>query len=232
MSILTASQSAIARLVGRRPAAVVSSQEEICVEMVALAQEAATDIAKAQDWQALIRRHGIAGSGAGAYPLPADYDRMVMATGVTSPEWPNMAFRHIASLDEWERITSIGFNLTPGGWMILDGQFQFRPPLGEGREASFFYVSSNIFRSANGAPKANITRDDDQFRLDERLLTLSLLWRWKQLKQLDYAEELRLYEDALSQEMARDKGARAIRRRAGGVPANVSYGWPWPLGGA
>lgn len=230
MTILTASQSAIARLVGRRPAAVVSSTDEICVEITALAQEAATDIMKGHDWQALTRRHTTtAGDGEG-YPLPADYDRMVLAMGLSSPSWPDWWFQPVSSLDEWELLKIRGFNLSPGWWMILGGRLHTLPALNLGEQANFYYISNRIFMSANGNPRATVTQDDDRFALDERLLTLALIWRWKQMKQMDYAEDMRSYEIALSQSQARDKGSQAIRHNGrvkfpGAVPA-----WPWELG--
>lgn len=232
MTILTAVQAAQARLVGRRSASVVSSQDEIDVETTALAQEAAVDIMKAHDWQMLTRLWSITASDtSGAFPLPPDYDRMALASRVHSPSWPNWTYSMSNSLDEWLRIQDNLSTITPGWWIILDGQFQVFPALNAGEQAKFFYISNNVFRAANQSPKNSITQDDDSFALDERLLTLSVIWRWKQMKQMEYAEDLRNYEVALSQNMARDKGSRAIRDRPqrfhGAVPA-----WPWALGGS
>lgn len=230
MSILTAAQSAIARLEGRRPAAVVSSLDEMDVEITALAQEAAVDIMKAHDWQALTTLNTITGTGDAEYPLPPDYDRMVQAMGVSSPSWPDQWFSAASSLNDWSSITSRDFSMTPGWWIILGGQFRTHPALEAGSEARFYYISRNIFISDGGTPKSVIERDDDSFRLNERLLTLALIWRWKAMKAMDYTEDMRNYEIALSQEMARDKGSHVIRNNGrarfhGAVPA-----WPWELG--
>lgn len=230
MTILTAAQNAMARLVGRRPAAIVSSTNEMEVEITSLAQEAAVEIAKSHEWQVLTARNTISGTGAESYPLPDDFDRMHMTAGVSSPSWPNWWFSHARSLDEWEQITIRGINLEPGWWIILGDRFQTLPVIPAGGEARFFYISKNIFAASNGAPKDAITADTDSFRLDERLLTLSIIWRWLALKRMDYSEELRTYEFALSQEQARDGGSRVMRangttRFPGAVPS-----WPWELG--
>lgn len=222
----------MARLVGRRPAAVVSSIDEMEVEITALAQEAAEDIADANDWQALTRLASITGTGDEDYALPADYDRMIQGMGVSSPQWPNWFFRNAGTLDEWTVVKARGFDLTPGWWLILGGRFNLYPALSAGNSANFYYVTKNIFTDSNDGPKPRITADSDSFVLDERLLTLSIIWRWKQMKQMDYGEDMRLYEDALSQAMTRDKGSRVIRRNSSRMPVNVSLGWPWPLGGA
>jgi len=230
MTILTAASSAMARLVGRRPAAVVSSTNEMEVELTSLAMEAAVDIAKSNDWQELTTLYTIVGTGAESYAMPADYDRMVQAMGVSSPSWPDWWFSQVSSLDEWQMIKTRGFNLEPGWWMLLGGMFQTLPMLTSGDTANFYYISNKIFLADNGTSKSEITQDSDKFRLDERLLTLALIWRWKALKGLDYAEDMRNYDIALDQAQARDKGSRVMRRNGstsfrGTVPA-----WPWELG--
>jgi hypothetical protein len=121
--------------------------------------------------------------------------------------------------------------LTPGIWTIRKNQFHFMPTPAAGQKAIFPYISKNIFLSQNEAPKDTITSDSDSFVLDERLLTLSLIWKYKAMKGLDYQQEVDDYNIALSQEMTRNKGARTIRkgcrfRTIGAYPA-----WPWPLGG-
>jgi len=231
MSILSAAQSAIARLAGRRPSSVVSSTDEMEVEMTALAHEAAVDMAAGHDWQALIRQGTIIGTGDEAYALPDDYLRMVQGMGVSSPQSPGQSFTGVESLDQWTLIRARGLSITPGYWTLLGGQFNVYPALGEGSSAAFYYITKNLFRDENGTPKSEIEQDTDHFQLDERLLTLSLIWRWKQMKAMDYGEDLRLYEDALSQVQTADRGSRVIRRNSRHVPSNVRVGWPWPLGG-
>jgi len=230
MTILTAAQRAIARLVGRRPPAVVSSTNEMEVEITALAQEAAVEIMKSHDWQNLTTLYTITGTGDESYPLPDDYDRMVQAMGVSSPSWPEWWFTQAASLDEWQQIKTRGFNLEPGWWMILGNRFHTLPTLSSGKQAMFYYISKDVFLGENGTPKAAITQDGDSFRLDERLLTLSLIWRWKQEKGLDYAEDLRTYETALSQEQTREKGSRVIRLNGGASFPGAVHAFPWELG--
>lgn len=232
MSILSASQAAMARLVGRRPAAVVSSSNEMEVEITALALEAAIDIAKAHDWQALTKLCTLTGvEGQTSFPLPADYDRMTLAGAVSSSSWPDWRFQGAQSLDDWLDITTRDATLSPGWWIILNNEFQIFPAVAVGETARFYYISNAIFRALNGAAQTDIVRDDDSFILNERLLTLALIWRWKQMKSMDYQEDMRLYEDAFSQEMARDKGSRVIRDNGMGHFPGAVKAWPWSLGG-
>lgn len=233
MTVLSASQNALARLVGRRPAAVVSSTEEICVEITALAQEAADDIAAAHDWQALTEEYTITGDGtASAFPFPTDYDRMVLATEMYDPDTWCWGYEHITDYGLWVRYKNSGFGwVSPGVWTIRKNQFEFLPVPPAGQEATFLYISKNIFTNEAGVAKAALSADTDSFVLDERLLTLSLLWRWLSLKRMDYQQELDDFNIALSQAAARDKGARVIRKGAKTRLINAYPAYPWPLGG-
>jgi len=231
MTVLTAAQDAMAVLVGRRPAAVVSSQNEMEVEITNIAQEAAVEIMKSHDWQNLTEFYTLTGTGEETYPLPADYDRMVQASEVYDPNSWAWGYEHINDYGVWLTQISRGFYAAPGAWMIRKNLFHFAPGPSIGQEAVFPYISKNIFTDANGSPKARITNDTDSFILDERLLKLSIIWRWLALKKMDFTEELRTYENALSQEQVRDGGARVIRRNSRRVPSGVRPGWPWPLGG-
>lgn len=232
MTTLSACQSAIARLVARKPNSVFSSDDEICVEIAGLANEAATDIAKAADWQALTSLKIINGDGVTSdWPLPDDYDRMANGADIHSGTWTYMRYVSSPTLDTWQDLKVLRPALPPGYWTILQGQIGFIPSISSGQDARFYYISNAWARSASGTPKSAFDRDDDTFVLDERLLTLALIWRWKAMKGMDYQEDIRNYDIALSQAMSRDRGARVIRKGGAGVTGlNTHLAWPWVLG--
>src|SRR5690554_6151028 len=232
MTILTAAQAAIAKLVGRRPPAVVSSTDEICVEITALAQEAAVEIAKAHDWQELTEVHEITADGSDAYPFPSDYGRMVQASEIFDPNNWCSGYHHVPDYSEWLQYQIGGIGLiSPGIWTIRKNAFHFMPAPAAGQKAIFPYVRNTIFTSQNFNLKSRITSDGDSFVLDERLLTFALVWKYKAMKGLDYQQEVDDYNIALSQEMTRNKGARVTRSRRHGGSLDIRAAWPWPLGG-
>lgn len=229
MTILSTAQSAIAYLTGQRIAAVVSSQDEIAVEIEAVAEEAARDIAKAHDWTALTQLAQIMGdSTETSFPLPDDYDRMNMAAGVHSSQWVSWRYTHVETLDEWLDVQQFGL-VTPGYWTQLGGRFQILPAPPAGETVRFYYQSNLIFKDSNGNLKPAIDADSDSFVLDERVLRLAIIWRWKAMKQMDYNEDMRNYEMALSQEMGRDGGSRVIRSGTDRF-RNATIAWPYSLG--
>lgn len=232
MTVLSAVQSAMIRLVGRKDSAVFSSQDPTMIELADLINETATDIMKKHDWQALTKIATITGDGATtAFPVPADYDRMALAQGVANSASWFWGFDAVPDLDTWIAIQNGQFlGVTPGWWIILANQFQFAPAPGSRQTAKYPYISANIAISPTSVPQRAFSADQDKSVLDERLLTLGLIWRWKAQKSLDYTEDMRNYEIALSEAMARDGGSRVIRSSGRRVPANVAVGWPWALG--
>lgn len=231
MTVLSACQSALVRLIGKRPSTVFSSQEQTVVEVADLVTEVATDIMKGHDWQALTEIRTITGDGtSAAFPFPADYDRMVLAEDLYDPETWAWGYCHVLSVGAWIQHLNGAFPLTPGAWIILKNQFNFSPTPANGSQAMFPYISKNFALSSTGTPQSSFAADTDTFVLDERLLTLGLIWRWRAQKRLEYAEDMQTYEIALSQAQARDKGAVVIRSNGRRRVGNLGVAWPWTLG--
>lgn len=233
MTVFTACQSAILRLVGRKPQTVFSSTQQMEMEIAELATDVATDIMKSHDWRALTKFQTLTGDDVtSAFDLPDDYDRMALAQRVTDANNWLWGYAAVNSLDEWMIITSSGFAaITPGWWIILDGQMQFAPTPSSGHPARFAYISKNFGRAATGqTPISAFTTDADSFVLDERMLTLGIIWRWRAQKGLEYAEDLANYEKAFSENAARDTGSQPIRTRWPARMPGARYAWPWPLG--
>lgn len=229
MTIKTACQSALLRLIGNRPDTIFGSPDPTVVEIADLANEVAIDIARSHDWQALTAIETFDGDGTITdFPMPADYDRMAQGSDMHDPALWFWGYSHIPDVNDWIAYTARGLALTPGGWTILNNAFRFFPaPSGLAR---FPYIRNTIVRSGQGVPKTSFDADTDSFVLDERLLTLGLVWRWRAQKRLEYAEDMQSYGIALSERQAKDRGARTIRKGVPGTPGNTRIAWPWELG--
>lgn len=233
MTALSACQSAAVRLIGRRPTTFFSSQQTFEVEIVDLLNDVADDIAKSHDWQALTQVHTITGNGTDdAFPLPPDYDRMLLDSDVFDPNNWAWGYQHYTNVNEWLRDRSQGFVSIPGGWIMLGDKFNFFPVPAAAAQAEFPYTSNLYARSTAGAPQSAFKADTDTFVLSEKLLTLGLIWRYRAQKGMGYAEDMQNYEIALSQAQARDGGSRVIRRNSRVLRGDVRVAWPWPLGGS
>lgn len=210
MTVLAAIRSAVLRATGVQLAQVFASTEQIAVEMADLSNDVAADIAESHDWRALTKVATVVNNGGFNFALPSDYNRMTMDASVDDVTAWFWGYAPFQSVSDWLQFQAGAWPiLAPGGWIIIGGELQFYPaPISD---AQYPYVSNEWAVSSGGTAKAAFTADDDTFILDERLLTLGLIWRWMDQKGLQYSEALASYEMALSQAQARDRGARIIR---------------------
>jgi len=230
MTLLSALQSATVRLVGQKPTTFFSATDGIEVELTTLANDVVKDIIGGHDWRALTTLGTLIGYDGVAFDLPSDFDRLPRAVRVWSTSWPGMFYSPAKTLNEWYDLQQFSTSGAPGWWILLGGQMQIWPTVPTGTNVQFYYQSKNAVLSEAGAAKEEFTSDTDTFRLNERVLTLGVIWRWRAWKGLEYAEDMRNYELALSQEIASDKGSQIIAEGAPRIPAGVSVAYPGVLG--
>jgi hypothetical protein len=231
MTVASAMQSAAIRLVGRKPAVFFAASDNFEMELCDLVNEVAQDVAKYRDWQALTKVHTVEGDGDDTtFPLPADYDRMLVATDLQDPANWVFGYHRFGDINSFLFEEARGFTAHPGGWIIYGNEMRFSPaPTGQ---AVFPYISAAWARGSNGAPKTAFSDDADEFLLPERLLTLGLVWRWRENKKLDATGDQEAFIKALDEYAAKDGGSRRYARGRTSTFPNTYPAWPWALGPA
>lgn len=226
MSVLTAIEKTCAVVGLDIPTAVFSSSDREHRELAALANEMAARIAKAHEWQALNALATYTGDGSTEdFDLPSDYDRMlkkaqVWSSALSTPLSP------LSDRDKWLGFEVQNFDFVINSWILYGGQLHIKPALGAGVTAKHWYQSKQYAASSEAVLKDSFTADADRFRLDERLLSLGMIWQWRANKSLPYAQDQDAYEDLLQKLASDDKGARAIRVGAPRLPADVRQAYP------
>lgn len=223
MTVFSAISSAMIRTVGEKPRAAYSEQRGTAMEMAELANDVARDIIAGHQWSVLLETATLDGTADGV-DLPADYDRMPIGGYLDHGNLSMQEYEPVSSLSVWNDLRDDTYPVGGGRWMIHGGKLHVMPAAA----LSMAYLSRNYAVDDSGALKAEFTADTDSFRLDERLLVLGLVWRWKAQKGLAYAEDMQTYEVALSQAQTRDGGSRIITR--GGrrcLPLNVAPPLRW-----
>lgn len=233
MTVLSAFQDAAARLVSRRPDTLFSATDAFSVEMQSLANEVARDLARTYDWQALVRTYTITPNGTDAeFPLPTDYDRMMLDTDLyDAPNWA-WGYTHISRPNEWLRMKIRHFSwIAPGAWTMQGNKLLFYPAPSSSSQANFVYISKEIVTNKDGAPQALFSSDTDEFVLDERLLTLGLIWKWREMKRLESSTDQANFDKAFNEVAGKDGGSKLIRKGRYYPRGSHHLAWPWPLGG-
>jgi hypothetical protein len=233
MTVLSVIQSACTSGIAlTRPTSVFGSSIREMLELAGLVQETAEMIASAHEWEKLNRIATITGDGTEEdFDLPTDYDRMpeksqLWTSSLETPLTP------VSDRDEWLGLDVQSFDFVVNAWIKYGGQIHIKPAPASAEEIKYWYQSNLIVAPNSGANKAEFDTDTDTFRIDERLLKLGLIWKWREMKGLPYAENMADYERALAKRIHEDKGSRIIRIGRPSLPRDAIYAYPKSITGA
>lgn len=229
MAILSALQSAAIRLVGRKPTVFFGASGVFEIELADLVNEVAQVIAESYDWQAITKVAKISGDGSTTeFDLPQDYGRQPLVAEIQDTQPYLFGYDHLTDINEFLFRQAQDGDAQPGCWILYGGSLKFEPaPTGA---AQYPYISSHWARDSSGAAKGAFSADTDNFLLPERLLTLALVWRWREQKKLDFTGDQEAFSEALEKYAAKDKGSRVIRSSTRRVFPGTHVAWPWQLG--
>lgn len=217
MTVLDCFKQASRRLLAQDQNSLFTGTDAFQIKMQAIISEAILDIAQQHDWLALTKQCTLTTDGQTAdFDLPADYGRMLVKSDVHSSIW-SVNYQAAKDLDEWTQLQRFMPSTIPGYWIIYGGQMHLMPAPRINENPCFWYIASNLVRGDDGTLKPQFTTDSDAFLLDEQLLVLAMIWRWKQAEGLDYAEDMQNYEVRLSQIATKDHGSKPIRSSRNGL---------------
>jgi hypothetical protein len=207
-------------------------------EMLALANEMAARIAgDMRDWTMLRKQTTFTGNGvlvgnvmAGteAFPLPADYSRMLTNSHVWRSTSTLQPMRFVPNTDEWLQRRSANWADAWGEWTIFGGQMHIWPIMGVGATARFSYLDKNPIALASSGFGDRFVADGDTYRLPERILKLGMLWQWKANKGSPYAEDMGTWGDAMALAMGTDSPAPILIDRLP-ISAHARTAYPWQV---
>ncbi len=230
MSLLTIIQNVCAEISIDQPAAVMSSADPKIIQLRALSFRAGYELARAHDWSFLVTPTSFTATGVIPEPAqpPADFERFEDNAKI----WNNsrlLSLNGPVDGQTWQRLLIYNSNPVPQVWRMLGGKLAIYPN-NAGETISYEYVS-NSWVNVNGAGTKfanNWANDNDTSRISESLLELSLIWRWKRAKGLDYSEEMENFERAKESEIGSDRAAAAASLsmpNRGDYPDNMWSGY-------
>lgn len=212
MSLLTIVQNAQRRLGLTVTSSVVGNADDTATQLLALLNQAGEELAQEFAWQAITFE--------ATFTTVAQESQGAMET--IAPGWLYIVNNTIwnrsenepffaLSAQEWQREKSANVTGPGSRFRIRGGSLLMNPVPAAGKTCAFEYVSRYWATDSTGATgKAAFTVDSDVARLDEQLLTLSLIWRFKQANGFEFAPELSMYEQRLANAMSRDGGRKTL----------------------
>lgn len=196
------------------PSTVVGNTGTTALKLLTMSNREGRDLTDAADWTALTRLHTFTtSSGTEEYALPDDYGRLLRDT-----EWDRTSYRPILgplTAQHWQAIKSgtLGTATATRRYRIyrsqssVDRKFYVDPtPSVTGETLAFEYVSKNWNVDVSGTTTMDKWQaDTDLSLLDEDLMTLGLVVRFKRSVGLDYASEADEYASRLGAKKSMDR---------------------------
>lgn len=191
---------------------VVADGQETQNLLFALAKEEVAECASALNWPKLLRTHSFTASLASLQSgaLPSDFDRIAEGSF-----WNRTEDREVCGpLSSQEYALAYGRPVTATYtqyWMRrYDGIHIFPVPASADTMAFEYVINTPVQATGGGAFKETFTADTDETVLGDRLLRLGVIWRYKQAKGRDYAEDMKNYEMAKASEFGKQRSARVL----------------------
>ena len=213
MTLLSICQDAATEIGFPKPSTVIGSTDNTALQLLRLVNREGEALSK-YNWQSLQQETSITlATGTQTYSLPADFryivpsstwnrtNKRVLIFPVTSQEWQ--------FLKGWTQIN--GLNLRGRIKNSLIEIEQTITSTENGDSVYYEYISKYWTQDAASTAQQKFAADDDTSLLDEELLTLGLVWRFKKSKGLDWQPDFVEYKDQVAQAKARDKGARVLK---------------------
>lgn len=210
MSYLTIVQRAAQLLSLPTPLTVVGSTDPNVIQLGALANEVGDELARDHDWQALTHEFLFQTVAAEAQPnaVPDDWDRFLPDTFFNRTTIRQL---QLITPQVWQAIKALPALGTPYiMWRERDGVFLTTPTPPADQTVAYEYVSENWAISPANIDEPFFSADASTTYLDERLIRLACVWRFKQTKGLDYGEDLKTYETERQKIQGKDGGSTAL----------------------
>jgi hypothetical protein len=227
MSLLTVAND-VADIIGiERQVAIAAGTGGDARQLYRLCKLELSELSRRTSWQRLTKENVFTAVASASQPtaIPTDFLFVVNET-LFNRTADHEVFGPV-SPREWALLTSSNTGVTTEVFRMRGNLLYLYPEPTAGDIYAYEYVTSYLAIDAGGsAEKTTYANDGDVAKLDEELIKLGVVWRWKNLKGLDYAEDFRTYEMQVANSIARDGGKRTISMDAGRPPGVPAIGIP------
>ena len=199
-----------------RPSAYVSGSDQTARTLVAMANVEGQTLARRHDWSFLTleaTHTTLAAEDQGTLESIVDsgesFDYLINDTIWDRTQiYPNMGPHTPKSYQRVKANVAVGPYST---FRIWRNNLYLYPAPSAGNTLAFEYKTTNwLSNSAIDTYYETWQADTDLGRLDEGIMKLGILWRFKQSKGFDYAEDMRTYEEQVHRAIARDGSKRVL----------------------
>ena len=228
MSLISVVQGIARRCNLSAPSSAIGNSDPNVALMLDCIQDTGDELVERWGWQALKLRTPTTFVGDGvsaAFDLPSNITTLSPSDTFSSSLYPLIPMPGPINEENLLLMKALPFNINPSVWRQVGNQIEFFPVLAVGEVVSYVYAQNSWVLDLNGNPYSTPTLmvDTDTFAIPERLLKLGGIWRWKQCKGFDYAEQMQDYELAFTRISGQESTTRAISMSRAPVIADETF---------
>lgn len=201
-------QTACRRIGILAPNAAVTSSDQQIIQLVSLAEEEGQEQADRYAWESLQVEATFTTVAAqlqtSIAAVTAGFNYIVNDT-----IWNRTLRRPVygpSSEQDWQQKKALQLNGPFNSFRIVGDNINFYPNPAAGQTCAFEYITRNWVNTSVGGVSSIWTNDADTPKIDDQLIVMGLIWRWKQAKGLDYSEDFAKYERRIAEAMNRNAG--------------------------
>lgn len=218
MSLLTIVQAVCKRVGVSSPVNAYSSTDDNIVRIIALANEEGEELANEYAWQALTHE-------ATHTTVAAESQGSILTIAGSDFGWikndtlfDRTANRPVIPVDDvqWQQMKASGITGPYSNVRIRGNTLLASPTPTAGHTWAFEWVSKDWCEDSAGTGQDAWGADSDVARLDEKLITMGVIWRFKQSQGFEYGEDFNKYQRRLQNALARDGAKPRIHMGKGG----------------
>jgi hypothetical protein len=225
MTLLTIVQNASDAIGLTRPSVVIASADQNVRTLLSMAQTEGREVLDRFSWPATqieVTHTSLAAELQGvittiapgfSYITSSTFWDRTLTQPVTGPLSPI----------EWQALKARTATGPYSSYRIFGGKLYAYPAPSAGNTWVFEYQSTYFCQSAGGTNQSAWAADTDVGVLDENLMELGVVWRFKKKNGLDYSEDFRSYEQKLANETSRAGGRKVLDMISGNTAARGVY---------
>lgn len=208
MTCLQIIQSACRRIGILSPNAVISSTDPQIIQLLEISNEEGQELGERYAWQALQNEATFT-----TVATQVQTTLSAVTTGflsiVNDTIWNRTLRRPVygpKSQQDWQQAKAMQINGPFNSFRIIANAINFYPVPVAGQSCYFEYITRNWITTSTSGTSDTWTNDADIPLLDDKLIVLGTVWRWKAAKGLDYTEDFAKYERRIADLMSKDAG--------------------------
>lgn len=215
MSLLSIIQDATDDLGLSRPSAVVGNNASEIRQLLRLVNKEGKDLSHRFQWQEMVRENTftmvateLQGAMNGTVVTDSDFDYII--DGTVWNRTTDLPIVGSTNESDWQTLQAFSVTGPFERYRIWDDKLYINPAPTAGHTLAFEYMSTSWCESLGGTGQSEFASDTDVAVIDEEIITLGVIWRWRQRKGLDYAEDFATYERRIADAQGRNKSGKTI----------------------